>query len=383
MNVLMNDKRILSKRVMDFDIHGIVGIRVINPTIKHAAAITKRLGTPQGSLSREPDIVIRFEENLTPPTLIYMGLNSTAFTDEAFYLLSRINGEVAACIPFNKIGDQCEIICQRRIGSVPLLFDIIRLTLLKKNYIPLHASAFIYDGIGILVMGWAKGGKTEMLLSFANHGAHYVGDEWVVLSSDGQEMFGLPVPVALRDWHFKYIPTLLPKISVYKKMLFKSVHFVDAFYKVIWRRVPKEFFPRAVLERVLPLAREQLYIKELPQAIFKDQFYNSIATLNKLFLIMSHSDPDIRVETCESVELARRMVSANEYEQLHFFEYYKAFKFAFPDQKNEFLESFEQVQKCLLSSALGNKEAYKVLHPYPVSFELLFDRLRPFCEKGS
>jgi hypothetical protein len=312
--------------------------------------------------------------------LKYLGLNSAAFTDEGFYLLGKRSGEVEARIPFEKIGDQCEILCQSGLGSVPLLFDIIRLTALKKNYIPLHASAFLHNGVGILVTGWTKGGKTEALLSFANHGAHYVGDEWVLLSSDGRKMFGMPINLAIWDWQFEHIPDLLPRISIQKKILFKSIHFLEATHALLKRRGLGRLYLVELLEQALPFLKRGLKIREPPQAIFGDRVSRLGVTPEILFLMISHSESDITVEPCDPVEIARRMASSNECEQIPFFEHYKAFRFAFPHLSNAFLEGVDETQASLLCRALEGKEAYRVFHPYPVALEALFDQLKPVCE---
>jgi hypothetical protein len=341
----------------------------------------RKLGLTQASPGQEPDIIIRFEEKLSIPVSKYLNLNSIAFTEEGFYILDKNNGSVQARIPFEQIGSQCEILCQSGLSSIPLLFEIILLTFVKKNYIPLHASAFLHNEIGVLVMGWAKGGKTEMLLSFANHGAQYVGDEWVMLSADGQEMFGIPVTIAIRDWQIRYIPNLLPNIDMQSRILFKGIHFLDAIHKTLGRGRWKNSFLMRSLGRALPRLRQQLMIRKSPQVIFKNRYCKEEAAVDKVFLIVSHSEPDIRVEPCDPVEIARRMLGSIEYEQLHFFEYYKAFKFAFPHLQNDFLEEIDELQGSLLRHALENKEAYQVLHPYPIPFDALFETLQPFCEK--
>lgn len=382
MNLSNNYGETLSdRRTIDFDLHKIVRVRVIDPLAHDINKLAKQLGSAQTSLDQEPDIIIRFEENLSVPALNYLGLNSIGFTDEGFYILDKNRGKIQARIPFEQIGTQCEILCQSGLRSIPLLLDIIRLTFLKKDYIPLHASAFLQNDTGVLVMGWAKGGKTEMLLSFANHGAHYVGDEWVILSADGQKMFGIPVSVAIRDWHFKHIPNLLPEIGTQKKILFKGIYFLDAIHKTLSRSRWKKSFLLKILGQALPRFRQQLMIRESPQVLFNGRYCQQGVAMNKLFLIMSHSESDIRVEPYDPVEIAQRMAGSIEFEQMPFFEYYKAFKFAFPHLRNEFLEEVNELQLSLLCHALENKEAYKVLHPYPVSFEALYEQTQPFCKK--
>src|SRR5918997_82180 len=113
----------------DFDLHGIVGIRLVGASPGDERAVADQLGpirTP--GLDREPDIVIRF----------------------------------------------------------------VNLTALAKGALPLHAAAFTYRGTGVVVTGWAKGGKTETLLGFMAAGAEYVGDEWVYLDANGRHVHGIP-----------------------------------------------------------------------------------------------------------------------------------------------------------------------------------------------
>jgi hypothetical protein len=373
-----NHKPLAKTRIIDYDIHGIVGIRLIDPGDPEAAAVVNQLGPPHPPLNREPDIIIRFKDNIPLPGLKYLGLNYAGFNDDGFYILRSSKADAKARIPFEKIGGQCEIICERGLRSVPLLIAIVNLTFLSKNYLPLHASGFVYNGVGILVAGWSKGGKTEALLSFGNHGAQYVADEWTILSEDGREMFGIAEPIRLWDWQLEFIPGIRKKMNKQKKILFKSIHFMEAFHRSFARGKIKNIFPLKALSEALPAFRRQLNIRILPQDIFENRFCES-ATPEKVFLIMSHSDPNIVVESCDPAEITRRMMSSNEYEQVPFFEYYRAFKYAFPDQRNEFLENINKLQHSLLNNVLEGKEAYRVLHPYPVSFEKLFKKMQPYC----
>ena len=135
-------KSAFNRNIIDYDIHGIVGIRLINPTVSDAITVASKLGQYQKSLDREPDIIIRFKEKLYTPSLTYLGLDYAGFTYEGFYILSsRENAKVR--IPFEKIGSQFEILCESGLHTIPWLFEMINLTFLAKNYVPLHASAFV------------------------------------------------------------------------------------------------------------------------------------------------------------------------------------------------------------------------------------------------
>jgi hypothetical protein len=64
-------------------------------------------------------------------------------------------------------------------------------------------------------------------------------------------------------------------------------------------------------------------------------------------------------------------------------EQYLAAKFANPTLKNKFIEGAYKLQNRILTRALAGKEAYTVRHPYPVSFERLYEAMQPFVESSS
>jgi hypothetical protein len=71
-----------------------------------------------------------------------------------------------------------------------------------------------------------------------------------------------------------------------------------------------------------------------------------------------------------------------QYEQSKFMEHYLAFKFAFPEVKNSFVEESSEYQCELLSRALMAKETYTVWHPYPLTFSSVYEAVKPFCESA-
>ena len=199
----------MNTSITDFDLHGIVGIRLNNATPGDVAAVRKQLGPIQAPLSRSPDIVICFEDKFsTTSSIRYLGMDDAGFTDDEFLVFrGKHQSRIKVKIPFQKIGNQqCEIICESGLPAVPLLVAIINLTAISRGALPLHASAFNYEGRGILATGWSKGGKTEMLLTYAAKGAEYIGDEWVYLSGDGQYMYGIPEPIRVWNWHLQQMP---------------------------------------------------------------------------------------------------------------------------------------------------------------------------------
>lgn len=368
-----------ARTVVDYDLHGVVGIRLVEPTAADVRAVAAQLGPANGPLEREPDIVIRFQERMPLSRLTYLGLDG-GYTEEGYYILSSGKAPARARVPFEDIGDRCEIVCESGARSVPLLIDTINMTFVGKDHLPLHASAFLYNGVASVLTGWAKGGKTESMLAFANHGASYIADEWTIFSPRGDRMFGIPEPIRLWQWHFEHVPGIRDRISWRKKLLFGGINAVDRLHGGL-SRVPllRTSFPVKLLEEALPAFRRQLNSRFLPAVLFNNRLQPSAAP-DKVFLVMSHDRPDIVVEPCDSSEIAARMLSSNRYEQLRFFEHYHAFTFAFPDRRSDFLDRLYDRQRDLLRQVFRDKEAYRVLHPYPVDFEELFQAMRPYCE---
>ena len=82
-----------------------------------------------------------------------------------------------------------------------MLLPILSLVALKKGYVVVHGSALLYDGVGVVLAGHATSGKTTTLLGFGTLGAEFVGDDWLLLRSDGQKMHGLPAAIDISPKH--------------------------------------------------------------------------------------------------------------------------------------------------------------------------------------
>src|SRR6266478_3115762 len=218
---------------VDFDIHGVVRVRLIDPSPSDLGAACKLLGCPSKLPLIAPDITVRFVENLPTRGIRFLGTDQDAFTDDGFFLLQEGTRRVKARIPFDGIGGPCEIVCKSRLGSVPLLIPIVSLTALKKECVPVHASAVVYNGVGILMAGWAHCGKTAALLGFASKGAEYVGEEWVLLAGNGPRMQGLVRPLELSHWHVASLPHVRSAVNLMNRCAFHGIGILDGLQKMI------------------------------------------------------------------------------------------------------------------------------------------------------
>ncbi len=365
----------------EFDIHGVLGIRLVNPSSADVEAVCKQLGPLQRPLLREPDITLRFVKRLPTPRLRHLGPKQKGFTDDAFFVFDQGTNSAMARIPFDQVGGPCEIVCERGLGSVPLLMPILSLTALAKGFVAVHASAFVHHGIGILMAGWAGSGKTTTLLGFASEGAEFIGEEWVLLSGDGQTMCGLPRDIELSPSHLETMPDVRRGIKRSRLWAFESLRQLGKMQGILGKEV-NGTFPANALRKAISAVQRRAIPKVSPKVIFNSRVGSLIARPQKVFLLISHDDPWVEVNPTPPIEMARRLAHMMQYEQIRFMEHYLAFKFAFPEVKNSFVEESSGYQCELLSRALMAKETYTVWHPYPLTFSSVYEAVKPFCESA-
>jgi hypothetical protein len=177
------------------------------------------------------------------------------------------------------------------------------------------------------------------------------------------------------------VPELLPAIGRQKRLFFKMVHLLEASQRRFGSNLAKKWLPLALVDQALPYLKRGLKVREVPETFFGERICKRPVAVDKLFLVMSHSNARIDVEAWDPLDIARRMANSNEYEQTDFFACYKAFKFALPQRRNGLLDTASERQRSLLAQALNGKEAYRILHPYPVSFPTLYEAVKPYCER--
>lgn len=365
------------ERRIDFDLHGFVSVRLLDATHAEAEAVRRQLGPIEMPLDREPDITCRFVDRLErTANLRYIGLDDAAFTDDAYLILrSRHKSKARVQVPFSSIGRQCELICERGLRAVPLLVAIINLTALAKGFVPLHASAFRYGETGVMVVGWAKGGKTEALLGFMANGASYIGDEWIYVASDGSRIFGIPEPMKIWAAHLASMPVFRDAASVGERLRLASLESSVRLARgtaAVTRKTPLG----ALLRRSLPMLQQQAYVHLSPTQLFGEERTELSGGLDVVVLAMTHDAPQVVVEETDIDEMSRRMPFSVEFERLELMAHYLRFRFAFPDATNPLLDDALERQRNLLRAALSGKRALTLLHPYPAPIPEMYEALR-------
>jgi hypothetical protein len=367
----------------DFDLHGIVGIRLVDPTPGDVEAVRKQLGPIDVPLGRTPDITIRFVDKLeTTGPVQYLGLDEAGFTDDSFLILNHKHKSVRVQIPFEQIGGRCEIVCERGIPAVPLLVPIINLTALANGFVPLHAAAFHYHGRGVLVTGWSKGGKTEMLLGFLARGAEYIGDEWVYISGDERRMFGIPEPIRMWDWHLTDLPEFRALLSFGERARLSTLSAITSAFGML-AGANRPLSRISACRKLLDLFKRQIFVDVDPQRLFGRKLTLMRGTVDHLLFVVSHDRPNTEAGAVSASEVAERMLASLDYEEREFLRHYRMAQFAFPALSNSMIENARAQRREILNKSLADVPAHAVYHPYPAHIPSLIESVEPLLRQAS
>lgn len=360
---------------MEFDLGGCLRVRLINPTTADIAATARILGPPEPFTTEPAAVTIRYLPTLDPAVLHYLGYNRFGFSEDQLYVLGRRDGIPKGNVPFGELDEPFEISCRQGIGAAPFLIELLGMALLARGHVLVHGSAIEYRGRGILISGWNKGGKTETLLAFSDHGMAYIGDEWVVLSPDDGMIWGLPFPVTVHDWQMDQMGVERPALTLAERVRIRIAAGLAAAYQRGWRD------PAGVLFRLFPALQRQRSITRAPSTLFNKIVQQ--APLTDVILAFSSRSNDMVVQRGSLEEDVTRLIETTADEQHEFYESYRAFRFAFPDHPATLIDSVAERQRRLLMRALQGKKLIHFWHPYPVNLASIYQTLTEALEGGS
>ncbi len=365
---------------VDFDLHHLIGIRLLNPTPGDVRAVAQQLGIEQSSLQREPDILIRFVAKFpSNSALNRLGLHEAGYSQDAFFVLqTKHKAPTKVHIEFNQIGQQVEIVCESGLAAVPLLIAVLNMTAITRGILPLHAAAFRYQGSDYLVTGWSKGGKTETLLTFTSQGAEYIGDEWIYIDTATERLYGVPEPIRVWDWHLQQLPTLRRRIGWQRRARLSALGVAQRVSKFLLRTLARSSGAKRGLRQMVRLFSEQMYVDVPPKTLSGTPTTPRAGTLETIVFVSTWESPEVCVEAVAPEEVARRMAASLAYERLPFMAYYHMYRFAFPDRRNPVVDNIEERETEMLTRLFAGKPCCIVNHPYPVSFSELFEALKQY-----
>jgi hypothetical protein len=361
------------ERQREFNIHGVLGVKLLDAEASDVATVRRHLGPLEEELFREPDLVVRFVKHLPRVETEHQALRSNGFAKDSFLVFDERAAREAAQIAVNFDRQPCEILCQSGLRSIAVLLPMLSLIALKKDYVAIHGSAFVYDGVGVVMAGPATSGKTTILLGFASLGAEFVGDDWVLLRRDGQRMHGLPAAIELSPKHAERSHFVRHTLGSFRRKGFDILGAVMALLNG-----SRGTFVKPAARRIITAIQRRIIPRAHPQHIFAKCAKSFSAKPQKVFLLMKHSDPEVHVKEIHGKEMAELLSRLAEHEQKNIMELYQTHRFAFPKCKSMFFEEVFARQRHTLLDAVAAQETYIIRHPYPIHFADLYKTISPF-----
>lgn len=358
-------------RVVDLSLHGLIGIRLVDAQPWHVEHVARQFGAERAEHLDAPELVLRFEETVSRGPMTRLGLISAAMTDQGLVLLEGGSGDVTARVPFGSLGPPCELVYRKSSRSLPLLADIMRVLLPANGHVAVHASACVFDGSGVLLMGWPKGGKTGALLAFAEAGAEFIGDEWIFLSPDDDLMYGMPSPIEVSHQHEWAIRRSEVRPSIGQRLLRSALRKID----VEPGRAGLRPFGTGTTNDVLRYLRRRARVSVQPDRLFARSASGDGCRPDAVFLIVDHDAPTPSVEVTDAASLAHSMTAVDHYEDAALLRLYDGWRFAVPGAVDPMLEHVRERRHALMCKAFERRPTYTVRQPYTASVEALFSAL--------
>ena len=262
-------------------------------------------------------------------------------------------------IDFDYFAPGCTLNCNSDTSAVKLL-PWINILLPSAQSISMHASAFSWNGEGVVVTGDAGSGKTGVLLAAIHQGAKAIGDECLWLDHKAA-LRGLFVEMEIRADYFRELPYLQNEVS---SITLYSVYLCDLIGRWI-----KPFFPN-LSRKFAGRARAHLEPDIVKRHLAED------ARLDRLFVSEVHEGSDIQVLPADLSEIIPRLVKIQCTEFARQQEQYLRFRDESATRHNEWMGNLAERLEKLFSDILQSCRCYIVKRPPRCRAEDLFGALK-------
>jgi hypothetical protein len=356
------------KSVVELDLHGLLSIRLIGAHPRHVAQVERQLGAVRWNGTGSPDLVVRFVPTVSRGAMTRLGLISAAVTDDAFIVLDS-TGQAAVQLPFGEVRQPCELVYRQSLTKLPLLLDVVRLLLPIKGHVAVHASACVYRGTGIMLMGWPKGGKTGALLAFGDAGAHFVGDEWILLSEGGGHMYGLPLPIQVSHHHEWAVRRAGVRPHLRRALLRSALRQLDR------GKVRVRVMQTATMSHVLRHLHRRARVGIDPRRLFARSAHADGWRPDVAVLVIDHDGTTPSIEPTDATSLAQSMAAVDHYEDAELLRLYDGFRFSRPGTADPAVERVHARRTLLMQRAFSKMRTFVAKQPYGAPLTPLLDAL--------
>lgn len=368
---------------IDLDVRGGALVRLVDAGDAELRAIRRQLG-PVPAIERgagaEPDLTIRFVDRLDRRGPVRRIGPDAQLVGDAFVLTrGRRHSEVRVEVPVATLGSRpATIVVERGTGAIPMLLPILAAGLLAREVATAHASAFLVDGRGVLVSGWAKGGKSETLLAFLTHGARYVGDEWLFVDPVGPTMFGPPEPIRLWDWQLAQVAAVRDAVSRRDRLRLSATGALARTLTGIGRAGPlgRGVLGEAARRGGAVVDRQRSRQFPVEELFGTGAIHAGPARIDRVVLVATSTEDEVRTDV-DPAEAAARIAATTAHELLDLEALRLAYRHALPDAPTTGLETIETRLRGIYARAFAEVPVIEVRHRHPPDIARLHRLVAP------
>jgi hypothetical protein len=346
----------MTARTAWIDLHSSFAIELIDVPPHLAARLSARLGAGvlAGTPDREPAMRIVAEPAWSTAGAMLVGgfavdRNSlTAFTPSGRPAIRFDPSLTAAPIEIRVAADA---------RDVPLLSELINARLLEGGVLPLHAASCILDGIGVAVVGWSGGGKTEALLRLMREGAQALGDEWTLVGPQPRAMTGISSPMRLTDRQVSSAVRGVAQPGRATRIRMGAAAVAELASRSVARtRAP---FVASVASRIVP----RLHGLRRVWVTLDTRQRPPATQLDRLFIVRRHEAADLRVRELALGDVIEPTVMAHEQHRTALMAAYRAFRYVVQATGPVLLDDTAIRERSLVEEMLAGVRAWEVLLP--------------------
>jgi hypothetical protein len=369
--------------VVDLDLRGSAVVRLVDAGARELRAIRRQLG-PLPARDRpaetEPDLTVRFVDRLERRGPVRR-IGAGAQLVDGGFIVTRGNrqSEVRVEVPVGELGSvPTTIVVERGGTAIPFLLPMLAAGLLARGIATAHASAFLVDGRGVFVSGWAKGGKSETLLAFLTHGARYVGDEWLFVDPTGPTMFGPPEPIRLWDWQLAQVETVRRAVGGVDRLRLVATGGLSRMLNGVGRAGPigHSSVGEAARRAGAVVDRQRSRQFAVDELFGASAIHAAPATIDRVVLVAAASEDAVRTGV-DPAEAAARVAATTAHELLDLEALRLAYRHAVPGAPTPGLEMLEARLSPIYARAFADVPIIEVRHRHPPDIANLYRLIAP------
>lgn len=353
--------------VIDLVLGTRVRLRLVDVDGDGRRAVARQTGLREAPVEGTADLVVRQVDVLPGVDELRRVGPDLACTAAGVVVLPSGRGP-RTLVPLAELGAPGaapEVLCEPGLAHVPLLVELLNLAALARGLLPLHAAAFDLAGRGVVITGWSKGGKTELLLGvMAETAATFVADEWLYLDPEDGSILGSDHPVRIWDWHvaqLQHLAAVLPDRDVRRFRAARVLRRLD-------RALPgplRELAVGKLLRASMPLVEARAGAHVRPVELFGERRLQRRARLDTLVHVGSWTSPGTSIEPVDPAVVAARMVFSLRREREEIVRAYDAFRYVTPTASCPWLDAADVQEERRLHRAFSAVGALELLHPHP------------------